>query len=42
MSPEAEAALARRGVRYLPQLMLAPHTELAAHLKVRVRVRGLG
>ena len=33
MSPEAEVALARRGVRYLPQLMLAPHTELAAHLK---------
>ncbi len=33
MSEEAEAALARRGVRYLPQLMLAPPHDVAKWLK---------
>ena len=33
MSAEAEAALAHRGVRYLPQLMLAPPRDVASYLK---------
>ena len=33
MSEEAEAALARRGVRYLPQLMLASPHDVASYLK---------
>ena len=33
MSEEAEAALAARGVRYLPQLMLAPPQDVARYLK---------